>query len=252
MESTTDNTDLAELLRSTADELKSEFRATVAKLTATIDELKQSIDKKNELIRDLEQRVTSVVQRNVVLSGELSEMQNHITNVVEVHIDDQEQYSRKPCLRVEGIEQVPGETNDILATNVVGELNKYGANISVKDINRLHRIGRPRKNVNGDRLPPQTIIRFQSWGARSRAYATKFTGTAAERKLRPSFVLVDLTKRRLHLLKKARLALKNHPVAHAYADGECRLIISNRNSGTKASFNTHSELDALLGDLHAI
>ena len=120
MESTTDNTDLAELLRSTADELKSEFRATVAKLTATIDELKQSIDQKNELIRDLEQRVTTVVQRNVVLSGELSEMQNHISNVVEVRIDDQEQYSRKPCLRIEGIEQVPGETNDILATNVVG------------------------------------------------------------------------------------------------------------------------------------
>ena len=249
VENTALHANIAELLRATAEELKAEFRATVANLTATIEQLKQSIDQKNEHIRDLEQRVTKVVQSNVVLAGELSQIQNHICESVDVRIDDLEQYSRKPCLRVEGIPKVDGETNDILAGNVVAELNKYGAKISVNDIFRLHRIGRPRKKLNGERLPPQTIIRFQSWGARSRAYATKYTGTLNERKLRPAFVLLDLTKRRLNLLKKARVALTNHPVAHAYADAECRLMIKNRRTDTKTSFNTDLELNALLGDL---
>ena len=229
MDSNSENVNLAEIVRSTADELKAElkaeFRDTIANLTSMIDQLKQSIDLKNDHISDLEQRITKVVQQNVKLSSEVSVMQRHIEDVVEVRIDDLEQYSRKNCLRIEGIKHDRAETNESLTTKVVDELNRYGAKISKDDIFRLHRIGRERTRLNGKRIARQTIVRFRNWGARSRAFSTKFCGTDDERKLRPAFVLLDLTRRRLTLLKRARAALDKHNVAHAYADGECRLLI---------------------------
>ena len=248
MDSASNTVDLAELLRSTTDELKAEFRESVAQLTSVIDQLKLSIEAKNQRISDLENQVTHVVQRNVQLAGDIGAMRNDINNVA-IGLDDQEQYSRKPCLRMEGILKADGETNEILATKVVDSLNQLGANISTDDIFRLHRIGRQRTDRNGRKLPPQTIVRFTSWGARSRAYSTKFTGDDDQKKAGACFVMGDLTKRRLLLLNRARAALAKHPFAHAYADGECRLVVKNRRLDGWAYFNTNYELDCLLNEL---
>ena len=59
--------------------------------------------------------------------------------------------------------------------------------------------------------------------------------------------MVDLTKRRLDLLNKARDDLgKKHPHAHAFADQECRLALKIRSRDEKIFFNTDEELEEAL------
>ena len=59
--------------------------------------------------------------------------------------------------------------------------------------------------------------------------------------------MVDLTKRRLDLLNKARDDLgKKHPHAHAFADQECRLALKIRLRDEKIFFNTDEELEEAL------
>ena len=151
-----DKTDLTEIVKL--------LRDTVDTLQTTVAELKTALAAKDTRIDELEQRVTKVVQHNVELSSDVAVMKRHVY-ALEIKIDDQEQYSRKPCLRIEGITKDQGETNESLTTKVVKELNRFGAEVNISDIVRLHRIGRPRTTANGCHVAPQTIVRFRDWGA---------------------------------------------------------------------------------------
>ena len=159
-------------------------------------------------------------------------------------IDDLEQYGRKNSLRIEGIEISDNETNAILTQKVASTLHSMGAEVTPSDFFRLHRSGKP--HTKGGRRIAQTIVRFTSWAARSRALKTRYFGTSEERKARPFFARLDLTKRRLALRNSAQASLVNHPFAHAYADGECGLLITNRDTKEKHRFNTPQELDSAL------
>ena len=130
---------------------------------------------------------------------------------------------------------------------VVDTLNNLGADIGPSDIFRLHRSSKPRTTDDG-RTVSQTIVKFTNWSARASAYSTRFDGgTMKERMARPGFVNLDLTKRRLGLLARAKKALKDHPNAHSYANSECRLVVRNRRNKVDYFYNTNVELDEILG-----
>ena len=134
-------------------------------------------------------------------------------NYISIQIDDLQQYSRKYSLHIEGIEMMENETNVMLSKKVEETLNSLGANVSSADFVRLHRSSQPRKMKNG-RTVAQTIVKFRNWSARSSAYETRFVGTWEPRKKRPCFVRLDLTKRRLGLMKHARDLLADLPSIH--------------------------------------
>ena len=205
--------------------------------------MKTIVNNKNELIEQLSGKVVAVVQRNVELSDEIQ----HLRESTYMHLDDLEQYGRKNSLRIEGIEVSEMETNAQLTEKVAKSLNSMGANVSPSDFFRLHRSGKTHTK-NGRRVA-QTIVRFQSWAARSRAFKTRYANpdeTHGQVRVRPQFVRLDLTKRRLSLLEKAQSALKNHPQAHAYADAECNLLVVIRETKERFRFNSPYELDKAL------
>ena len=220
----------------------------IADLKTTTDDLKEAIVNlrgtvaaKNKQITDLNVKVTDSIRRNVQLASKVSDINESLST----RIDDLEQYGRKSSLRVEGIEVSPGETNAALTEKVEHALNALGAKVNSSDFVRLHRSGRPHKAKDG-RQVAQCIVRFRNWNARSRAYDTHFDGSFEERKKKPYFVRLDLTKRRLDLLKKAQNLFEHHPTAHALADSECRLLVKNRETGAKNFFNTPAELNDII------
>ena len=224
-----------------SDATKAYLEHLVSGLRQEITDLRSLIEEKNERITSLEENVTESVRRNIVLAAKLSELEESVS----VKLDDSEQYSRKDSLRIEGIQFSSDETNASLKSAVIKTLGDLGAKVSNSDIFRLHRSSKPRKRDDG-RIVAQTIVKFTNWSARSAVYGTRFVGSLEERKKRPIFVNLDLTKRRLGLLARARKALKEHRFAHAYANAECRLIIRNRDTKKDLFFNTDAELDELL------
>ena len=234
---------LNKLLQSyTADQRKATAELT-SLLSAQIDELKSIVNEKNQLIEQLSEKVVSVVQRNVELSGELQ----HLRESTHVGVDDLEQYGRKNNLRIEGIVVGDEETPAQLTAKVAETLNAMGAEVTPDDFFRLHRSGKTRM-VDGRRVA-QTIVRFRSWAARTRAFTTRYAKTGETREVvraRPHFVRLDLTKRRLLLLDNAQSKLRNHDHAHAYADSECNLLVVIRDTNEKYRFNTTRELNHAL------
>ena len=221
-----------------------ELRAIIQEKNDRINTLEENIDAQVQRINTLEENVVESVRRNILLASKINELEESVN----VRLDDGEQYSRKDSLRIEGIDYTSTESNASLKEVVLKELNKLGAKVSKSDIFRLHRSSKPRTLTNG-RTIAQTIVKFTNWPARAKTYGTRFVGSWEERRKRPVFVNIDLTKRRLGLLARARDALKDHPYAHAFANSECRLIVRNRTEKKDHPFNTNAELDGILSSI---
>ena len=123
-----------------------------------------------------------------------------------------------------------------------------GAEVYLEDFHRFHRSSQQRTLPDG-RVVAQTIVRFNNWEARASALRASQRGTRKERLSRPQYVKVDITKRRLNLLKMAQKALEDHPIAHAFVNNECALKIKNRPDNRETTFNSCAELSGILADL---
>ena len=143
------------------DHILSELQKTIDENTAVIEALKETINEKDAVINDLQ-----------------------------VKLDDLEQYQRRQCLRVFGVEEGPDEDTDVKAIEIA---RKIGVDLSIEDIDRSHRIG-----VRNNDRPRPIIIKFVSYRKRSEVFHSK-------KNLKGSGVTIreDLTKMRHSLLKEA-------------------------------------------------
>ena len=96
-----------------------------------IQSLQDKIIEKNAKIVQLENKVIAATQRNVELHSIIAEKS-----------DEHESYSRKDCLRINGIPAQPYETNETLQRAVIDKLSENGVEIDDADIFRLHRSGK--------------------------------------------------------------------------------------------------------------
>ena len=73
---------------------------------------------------------------------------------ITVEMDRQEQYSRRNCLLIHGLPESKNENTDLLAMEAIE--TKMNIKITDNDIDRTHRIGKPKNN--GKMRP--VIIKF--------------------------------------------------------------------------------------------
>ena len=89
------------------------------------------------------------------LQNEVSALNNKVATL-EKEADDQEQYSRRNCLLLHGIDEDQDESTDVKVIN------------SASDIDRSHRIG---KKSSGKKRP--IIIKFARYNCRRHVYHNK-------------------------------------------------------------------------------
>ena len=102
-------------------------------ITSKFDELEKDRKEKEKIINNLKGEVS-------YLSEKLGKM--------EESIDAQQQYSRRNCLLLHGIEETKGEDTDNIVLEVFND--DMGLNISKSDLDRSHRIGNPKQKKNHD------------------------------------------------------------------------------------------------------
>ena len=150
---------------------------------------------------NLEQQVASLeekIERNDSLLGVLQTVSDNLlaeklrldesVSKLEDKLDDLQQYSRRNCLLVHGIDEKPNEDTTQLALDLFN--SNMNVNITLNDITRSHRIG---KKTNKKTRP--IIVKFLSYRPRKLVYDNK-------KKLKNTRKLVteSLTKRRFSLL----------------------------------------------------
>ena len=198
------------------------------KLLNKIDELQQKISQLEEKVNRLEENLTIYKNDNELLSRK---------------IDDAEQYGRRMCLRIEGIDLDENETPSRCIEKVVKTL-RVDLNIEVtpEELERAHRIG-PKKAVDHgvEKQHAQMIIKVFKWETRNRIYRARKDGHSKGISVR-----LDFTKRRLNILNEARNITKNSSnVEFVFADINCRLGVRFVN-GPLRFFNSLAELNNLL------
>jgi uncharacterized coiled-coil DUF342 family protein len=219
---------LKQLLEKVEEDLKTKASS------AEIAELKAEINKKDEKITELSNRVEA-------LESDVSVLRNTV-QLLNRKADDNEQYSRKMSLRINGI---PSERNEGANTCIEKVLNLLNSlpevNVLDSDIDRAHRVGKGKNDSNGNESR-QMIVKFLSWRVREKVYKNR-------KLLENNRLYLDLTKRRLDLLNFAIDKVKDYEMVHfAFCDINCKLCL-RLNNGQYKFFNSEEELCSLLDDL---
>ncbi len=192
---------LPDLRASICSDLRSEIRSEIrSELREFIDcELKPLKNDVTTLLRD-----NSELQRKV---ADLEPLQNTISAIntenqslkdtihdLEVSIDRQEQYSRRDCLRINGILGDTGEFNENTDEKLLQMAEKANIPLLASDIDKSHRLGKPRPNASFNRT---IIVKFSNSKARDRVIdARKSVGSV--------YINEDLSRYRQNLAFEGR------------------------------------------------
>ena len=196
--------------------------------------------------------VNALVEKNFIiekrmkqLEGQLS-VSHHVTHVLKTKLDDQEAYSRRPCLVVAGVDKsipegrsLTDEIAEILAQTGIqeDEINN--------NIDKLHEIG------NNNRNSTQSIIvKFKRHSFKEKIYKGRKNIGNRKIKLRPS-----LTKRRQDLLEEANRKIQEEPdvmpVRFAFADvhGTLKVLMKDGITPKFQNFNSMVDFHHIVSDV---
>ena len=124
-----------------------ELPPSVEFLTPKLDELKKERKEKDELIKSLQIEVSS--------------LEIEVKNL-EKKADDQEQYSRRNCLLIHGLNETKTENRDEMVLEVIND--KLNIEMSQISIDRSHRLGKRKR-----RKPRAIIVKFTRYKDRKEA-----------------------------------------------------------------------------------
>ena len=169
-------------------------------MSAKFDDLEKEIKKKDEKINQLEKTIENLAEKQKSLSSE---------------IDDLEQYSRRNCLVLHGVNESNDEnTNEIIIKTFSEEL---GVEIKEDDLDRSHRLGKPKRK---DSKPGPIIVKFARYAVRREIFVNK-------RKLEGKRLLVTegLTSSRMQLLGEAQ---RIYGVRNVWTSDGCAMVKENK------------------------
>ena len=224
-----------------------DYFENLMKPLVTNDKLEQLLKSfQDGLMKKIEDKFNEQNTRIEELESKLAIKQNIIDNL-EVKCDDNEQYSRRSCLRVHGLDFSSDEDEDVMK-KVEKCCSDMGIEFNQNEIDRVHYIGKPYMDKTKNKKARSLIIKFKSWKSRITFYKSR-PRNHLDRQKKPGStfnVSLDLTKRRYNLLMKARGLIVNNPsVAYAFCDINCSLVIKF-NDNTYRYFNIECEFNNLL------
>ena len=153
-----------------------EYFANLIEPLSTKDGLKKMFEEfKTEVLEKMEKKLEEQEERIVKLESSLA-IRNNIIDKLLVSSDDNEQYSRRSCLRIHGI--TFDDTNKHEDIHAIIEKCYKEVNIDLKcdEIDRAHRIGKSYVEETSGKKVKSIIIKYKSWDARSRFYKARPKG----------------------------------------------------------------------------
>ena len=179
----------------------------------------------------LESRVSTLESENDFLRKRVNQLENSL--------DAAEQYSRRNNLRISGLPESPNESTDDL---VLAMSSAIGANVSLEEIDRSHRVGAKNHKSGGNNPKPRdVIVKFVSYRSRQKMF--KQRGAAKSNGYKNVYVNEDLTRNRSFTLFRCRELKRQGRIQDAWSsDG--KIIVKDR-SGKIRPITPDGDLSAL-------
>ena len=203
---------------------------------------------KDDLFKKFDEKISDQNVKIEKLESILSIHEN-IIDLLLVKCDDNEQYIRRSCLRIHGVEFKEKESEDDV---VINTLEKFSSSLNVpfdqNDIDRAHHIGLSYTDNHSGKKVKSVIVKFRSWKARKLFFKNP-PRYHTDGLNKPGFSdSVDLTKRRdLSLIKAKGLIEGNTNKNYVCSDISCSPALRFKDNSFKY-FNSEKELHHLLND----
>ena len=151
--------------------------------------------KVNEATNQIKNDIKGLKEENAKLRNDIDKLEKKC----KTNIDDLEQYSRRSCLRIGGVKEENTENTDEIVMDIARRVN---ADVRPQDIDRSHRVGRPRELGPDPLRPREIIVKFSN----SKARLDLLKGRTSLRRANASiFINEDLTSVRKELAYKCRV-----------------------------------------------
>ena len=196
-----------------------------------------------ERIKALEDRLAIQESNMAVLQHLEARVDQKLEKIEELEerVYNGEQYSRRLCLRMYNIDLPPPGTKEDCMKKVKKVLRELDCGVKIDAVDRAHRIG-PRETVEG-KEKQQMIVKFKTFNERTAVYR-------ARKKAAVTRTRIDLTRRRLRILKEAKSLAEEHKdkIYYVFADINCSLAAKLKNDSViffNSIENLKDELDKL-------
>jgi len=199
-------------------------------LRSLILEQNQKILKQNEQISSLQNTIAKQDDIISKMEDKLCILSSSIENI-KAQSDNNEQYSRRYCLRISGIDKEHNESSNLCLNKVVEVCKNLDINIDSSDIDRAHRVGKDKRAI---------IVKFFSFKKRTEVYK------ARKKENNNVKIYLNLTKARLNLLDGARSMINvNSNIEFVFADINCNPVAKLKN-GSFVFFNNLDRIKSIL------
>ena len=197
---------ISELIENIKVLIQSEFQNTIQKYQNQLEQVSSTVAMLQQHVTNLKQENSNVQERTRIDRQDL-----------EKYCEENEQYSRRLCLRIKNMKKQENESSDKVLEEIQCLFSEASINIPDACIDRAHRVSKTDGTM---------IVRFTTFRHRTIFYRKK-------KELKNGVkVHLDLTKARLDLLiKTSKYVKKLSNVDFVYADINCLLKIhfSNNN-----------------------
>ena len=168
-------------------------------------------------IQQLHETIKGQSEKIEILETKVAIMENVIARL-EKHVDNQEQYQRRLCLRIDGIPPVAQgkeESGEQCLKKVKAVFDELNVEIPDAVIDRAHRIGQAR--VVAGKRTRQMIVRFTTWRHRTAVYRARKSWDKYK-------IRLDLSTKRLDtIIKTTKMIEEKGFQGFTFADVNCRL-----------------------------
>lgn len=194
------------------------------------------------VLAGLQSKVDTLTTENAELKTKVEKLESALENA-ESTLEKAEQYSRRNCLRVSG---VPESINEITDDYVCALARAIDVDLSINDIDRSHRLGKPATAAAPRARPRDIVVKFISYRTRAKFYKARvLTKTKGYKGV---YINEHLTKSRSKLLYEARRRVKSKQFKSAWStDGTVMVKLYDADpeanfDGTLLRISSESEL----------
>ena len=158
-----------EKLTTVTEELKCYFEKLIEPLV-TNNSLEELFNKlKDEIMKKFDEKISEQNAKIEKLESIITIHENTIDQLL-IKCDDNEQYSRRSCLRIHGVEVNENEDEDGIMNVLEDCYSSVNLQFYANDIDLAHRIELPYTDKNLGKKVKTIIVKFRSWKTRQRFY----------------------------------------------------------------------------------
>jgi len=195
----------------------------------SIEDLKLLIVEQNNTILNQSQEISGLKNELSIMKDKVAILSNSV-EILKKSSDDQEQYSRRSCLRIKGIKKEQGKTSEKCVEKVLDICNDLNVGITEHAIDRVHRIGKNRELM---------IVKFTSFKYRTAVYRNRKKSDKVK-------IHLYLTKKRLNLLNEAKSMITDISLVNfVFADINCNTV-ARMKDGSYKFFNNIDDFAKIL------